>query len=86
MYDVRVKASVEKDLARLPREVISRILETIEALAEVPVPHGARKLTGANHLYRIRVGEYRIVYEVLHDDQQVLVVLVRHRKTAYRSL
>ena len=64
----------------------SRILEKIEDLYETPIPHGARKLSGTDSLYRIRVGEYRVIYEVRHQQRLVILFYVRHRRSAYRGL
>lgn len=85
-YAVRIKASVEKDIATLPDEVVLRILQNIEALSETPLPPGVRKLSGAEHLYRIRMGNYRIIYALHHEEQEVIILYVRHRRTAYRGL
>lgn len=59
-YAVRIKASVEKDIAALPGEVVLRILQDIEALSATPLPPGVCKLSGAEHLYRIGAGDYRL--------------------------
>jgi len=83
---IQVKASVERDIAALPRDVIPRILQSIETLSEAPLPFGVRKLSGAEHLYRIRVGDYQIVYAVNHAEQEVIILYVRHRRSAYRGL
>ena len=56
----------------------------IDALSDNPHPHGASKLKGADELWRIRVGDYRIVYEIHHRVLLVLVVRVAHRREAYR--
>jgi mRNA interferase RelE/StbE len=85
-YAIRVKASVERDIAALPRDIVPRILQSIEALSETPLPFGVRRLSGAEHLYRIRVGDYRIVYAVDHAAQEVIILYVRHRRSAYRGL
>jgi len=76
-YVIQVKASVERDIAALPRDVIPRILQSIETLSEAPLPFGVRKLSGAEHLFRIRVGDYRIVYAVNHAEQEVIILYVR---------
>ena len=83
-YDVRFKASVEKDLRRIPPSSRRRCLERIHALHADPRPHHAVQLTGSERTFRVRVGAYRVVYQV--DDAARLVVIeyVRHRKDAYR--
>ena len=60
-FEVRFKPSVEKDLRNLPRSVVERAMKRIEALANDPLPRQSQKLQGTMHLYRVRVGEYRIV-------------------------
>ncbi|WP_343089346.1 type II toxin-antitoxin system RelE/ParE family toxin [Methanocalculus natronophilus] len=85
LYEIHVRKSVEKDIANVPHESVSRILNAVEDLMQNPVPHSARKLSGSVSLYRIRVGEYRVLYEVCHEKKQVTIVFVRHRRTAYRG-
>jgi mRNA interferase RelE/StbE len=85
-YSLIVKKSVEKDLRKIPKDLHSNIFEHIEKLAIDPVPHDSHKLTGADNLYRIRAGEYRLIYQVLHDIREVTVILIRHRSIAYRGL
>ena len=85
-YTIRIKASVEKDIAALPRDLTVRILQGIEDLSEAPLPFGVRRLSGAEHLYRVRVGDYRIIYAVHHVEQEITILYVRHRRTACRGL
>ena len=85
-YTIRIKASVEKDIAALPRDLTVRILQGIEDLSEAPLPFGVRRLSGAEHLYRVRVGDYRIIYAVHHAEQEITILYVRHRRNAYRGL
>ncbi|MFA5615138.1 MAG: type II toxin-antitoxin system RelE/ParE family toxin [Methanoculleus sp.] len=85
-YAIRVRASVEKDIAELPRPLTMRILQSIEDLSGTPLPSGARKLSGTEYLYRLRVGDYRIIYAVHHAEQEVIILYIRHRRSAYRGL
>jgi len=85
-YRVLLKPSVRKDLRPLPKRAVRRLVARIEALAAEPFPAGSVKLAGAEALYRIRVGEYRIIYGVDPGTRVVLVHYVRHRKDAYRGL
>jgi mRNA interferase RelE/StbE len=75
--------SAQKQLTRLPAEDQERILVAMEALADAPRPQGCSKLTGRD-AWRIRVGDYRIIYEIFDDRRVVIVVVVGHRKDAYR--
>jgi mRNA interferase RelE/StbE len=85
-YSVRFKPSVEKDLLRLPKDLVPRVWDRIERLKSDPFPHQAIKLSGAERLYRVRVGEYRLVYEVDSQAKQVTIQYVRHRREVYRKL
>jgi mRNA interferase RelE/StbE len=82
-YELRVKASVAKDLRAIPKKDVKRILKRIEALVRNPRPRGCEKLTDQER-YRIRQGRYRIVYEIQDDVLLVIVVKVAHRSNAYR--
>jgi mRNA interferase RelE/StbE len=84
-YRVLVKPSVEKDLRSLPKGTVGRVVARIEALSTEPLPRQSVKLTGAEHLYRVRVGDYRIIYSVDQQARLVTVHYVRHRKDAYRG-
>jgi len=83
MYAVEVAGGAQKQLERVPAEVQSRILVALEGLAEAPRPDGCSKLAG-REAWRIRVGDYRILYEIDDNGQRVPVVVIRHRKDAYR--
>jgi mRNA interferase RelE/StbE len=82
-YEVVVERKARKAMARLPSEVYSRVVEAIGGLAEDPRPRGSRKLQGREG-YRLRIGAYRIVYEVDDDGRNVYVAEVWHRQTGYR--
>ena len=85
-FEVRLKPSVEKDLRNLPKTIVRRVVEKIEALADDPLPHHSRKLHGTEHLYRIRVGQYRVVYQVNIARKVVTIHHVRHRSEVYKGL
>ncbi len=85
-YNVILKPSVEKDLRVLPAAMLKRVFQRIETLKDDPYPRGSRKLAGAEQLYRIRLGDYRIVYTVDKASRQVIVYYVRHRRDVYRQL
>jgi mRNA interferase RelE/StbE len=86
LYSVAFKKSAEKDLRKIPKEIIPHIFEHIETLATDPVPHDAYKLASTEYLYRIRSGDYRVIYHVLHERREVIVYYIRHRSVAYRGL
>ncbi len=85
-YKVALKPSVEKDLRSVPKATIQRILTQIDTLAEDPFPSQSVKLTGAKNLYRLRVGDYRIVYGVHSEEKIIIVHYIRHRREAYRRI
>ena len=83
-YSVELTRTAEKQLRRIAKRDRNRLVEAIHGLADKPRPHGARKLQGYDDVYRIRVGQYRVVYEVF-DDRVILIVLkVGHRKDIYK--
>ncbi|MDP6064366.1 MAG: type II toxin-antitoxin system RelE/ParE family toxin [SAR202 cluster bacterium] len=84
-YRVELAPSAQRDLRRLPREVQVRLATPIQALAEDPRPTGVRKLRGEERTWRIRVGPYRVVYDI-HDDRALVIVLkiARRTETTYR--
>lgn len=82
-YAVEVLRSAQKQLERVPRDRQEQILSVLAALADVPRPEGSLKLAG-REAWRIRVGDYRIVYEIRDERRVVIVVVVAHRKDAYR--
>jgi mRNA interferase RelE/StbE len=83
-YELRFKASVAKDLRGLPKDDVRRILERVEALCDDPRPSGSEKLS-AQERYRVRQGNYRILYEILDAEVVVLVVKIGHRREVYRA-
>lgn len=83
-YEVRTKPAARRQIRNLPKQAQAVIVAAIEALADDPRPHGVRKLVGAEDLYRVRAGNYRVIYQVSDDALLVLVVRVGHRKDAYR--
>jgi mRNA interferase RelE/StbE len=85
-YSLSFKKGVEKDLRKIPKEIILHIFDHVENLVNEPVPHDAYKLASAENLYRIRVGDYRVIYQVLHANREVTVKYIRHRSVAYRGL
>ena len=83
-FRIEWKKSTRKDLRKLPASVANRIVGAVENLAENPFPPGVEKLSGSEHAYRIRRGDYRIVYEVVAESKLVEIQRVRHRKDVYR--
>ncbi len=83
-YEIRILPSVLRDLGRLSHDERRRIAARIDTLALDPRPHACRKLRTMPDCYRIRVGPYRVIYQVKDTTVTVTVVRVRHRREAYR--
>ena len=84
-YAITLARSARKELEALDETQVSRIFPRIEGLAREPRPSGCKKLIGSKFLWRIRVGDYRVVYAVYDDKQVVDVIAVRHRKDVYEQ-
>jgi mRNA interferase RelE/StbE len=85
-YRVEVKSQAEKALAAIPNPHRRRIAKAIDGLAQQPRPAGCTKLAGVDNAYRIRVGDYRIVYQIMDRVLIVYIIRVAHRKDIYRGL
>ncbi len=82
-YTIRIRASADRELASLPKPVFHTVSAKILDLEENPRPHGCKKLSGRQE-YRVRVGDYRILYSVDDAVRAVEVVAVGNRKDVYR--
>ena len=82
-YKIVVRKSVAKDLKRVPKKDVQRILKSIKALAQDPRPPQSKKLSDEEK-YRLRCGVYRILYEIQDEQLIICIVRVRHRKDVYR--
>ena len=83
MYKIEFKKSVMKDIRRIPNAMLKRIRSAIHGLQTEPNPAGCKKIFGYDDYYRIRVGQYRVVYRVASKIQIVTVIKIGHRKNAY---
>ena len=83
-YRIEFSYRAAKAYRTLPEDVRRRIEPKIDALAEHPRPHGARKIEGEQTAYRVRVGDYRILYEVHDRPLLILIMNVGHRREVYR--
>ena len=82
-YRVDFTTAAARQIRKLPRPARERILEVVESLGEEPRPHGARKLVGEETAWRIRAGDYRVIYDVFDDVLVVTVVRAGHRRDVY---
>ncbi|RLC92348.1 MAG: type II toxin-antitoxin system RelE/ParE family toxin [Chloroflexi bacterium] len=90
MHRIEVSPAAGRDLDRLKKRIqrhdFERLRLAVRGLADEPRPHGVRKIKGAERAFRIRVGSYRVVYEVYDDENLVLILQVARRtETTYRS-
>lgn len=85
-YAIEYDPKALKELAKLDKSVARRVVKAVNALGLAPRPNGARPLVGYSNLWRIRVGDYRVVYTVKDTELVVLALRVAHRSSVYRSL
>lgn len=83
IYEIELSRSALKTLKKMPQNISARIFHKIELLATDPRPAGTKKLVGSDS-YRIRVGDYRVVYNIHDGRLTILIVEVGHRKDIYR--
>ena len=84
LFKIDPKGSLEHDLKTIDRQYIPRILDAIESLAENPFPFQSKKMKGSESSYRLRVGDYRVIYQVDTENKVITIYHVRHRKDAYK--
>jgi mRNA interferase RelE/StbE len=83
-YTVSILGAARRELRRIARDEQDRLRAAIRSLAVNPRPAGCVKLTGSDDLWRIRVGNYRVIYQIEDERLMILIVRVRHRREAYR--
>lgn len=83
-YAITFARSARRELEKIDPSLARRILTTIEELSNEPRPPGCRKLQGSTNLWRVRVGDYRVVYSVDDRHRVIDITAVRHRREAYR--
>lgn len=84
-YRIEWRRSTKKDLRKIPPQDVARIVDRVNALAEEPIPDGAKKLSGSENAFRIRVGDYRILYEIYGNLLIIEVIKIGHRRDVYRG-
>lgn len=85
MHEIFIERAAERDLKQLSKNDFHRIISSIKSLQDNPRPPGCRKITGSKSDWRIRIGDYRVIYEIADAERAVRVMRVRHRKSAYRQ-
>ncbi|MDC0834298.1 RelE/StbE replicon stabilization toxin [Geitlerinema sp. FC II] len=84
-YIVELKAAPQRQLKKLEKPIRNRILKKLEALAIDPRPLGVKKLSGEEETYRVRVGDYRIIYQIFDRILRVSVIQIGHRREIYKK-
>ncbi len=85
-YVVIISKSVQKQIDSLPNDFVERVIEKIQNLTSEPRPDGVVKLKGSDNEYRIRVGDYRVRYEIDDENQLVQILQCKHRSDVYRKM
>lgn len=85
-FNIIFKDSAEKDLRKISKQYIKNIVSKIQVLTDNPFPHGYTKLSGREEFYRIRSGDYRIIYTVDLKAKAILICYIRHRKDVYKVI
>lgn len=85
-YKVELKHTAQKQIRKLPLDILNRVREYIDMLVDNPRPIGAEKLKGFSNHYRIRVRSYRMVYDISDSEKKIIVVEIADRKDVYRRL
>ena len=83
-HEVWLERTAERNLERLSSDNFRRVVFRIKALSKNPRPSGCRKITGSVNDWRIRIGNYRVIYEIDDKKKSVKVLFIKHRKDAYR--
>jgi mRNA interferase RelE/StbE len=83
-YAIQFKPAALRQLEKLPRSMRNRVATNIETLADDPFPAGCKKLSGLPDTWRVRIGDYRVIYQVQDEVLLILVLTVGHRRDVYR--
>ena len=84
IYDIKIRKKAQKSLSKIPNPFQSNIIEKIRKLANNPFPPQSKKLTGREAL-RMRIGNYRVIYEIFENELIILVLNIGHRKNIYKK-
>lgn len=85
-YELHIERHAEKDLNKLEKSLFIQIAARIKELADNPHPQGSKKITGSQNDWRLRVGDYRVLYEIDNKTKTIKIMHVKHRREAYRDL
>jgi len=84
-YELLIERRAEKDLKKLETSLFTVVVEKIKSLSENPHPAGSRKLSGSQNDRRIRIGDYRVLYEIDNKARTIKIMRVKHRREVYRD-
>ena len=84
MFKIYLERSAEKSFNDLPQDIVKRIISHIKSLKDNPKPTGCRKIVGTERDYRIRIGDYRVIYEIDEANKRINIMAVGHRKDIYQ--
>ena len=86
-FEISVKTSAQKEARKVPPKTLLKLKQALDKLAENPRPHGAKRLQGTKEeIYRIRVGDYRVLYEIKENQLVIIVIRIAHRKNVYKKI
>jgi mRNA interferase RelE/StbE len=85
-YTIVIRPRAQRDIKKLPSEIQQKILKEISTLSDDPRPSGVKKLSGIENFYRIRIGNYRVIYSIQDEHLRILVVYVGHRGDVYEKV
>ena len=83
-YEILLEQSAEKDLRKLPKNIFYQIIAKIKLLSENPRPDGVKKLINLSNYWRIRIGSFRVIYEINDPEKFIKVYKIKHRKDVYK--
>jgi mRNA interferase RelE/StbE len=83
-YQIEIKKVAVKFLKQIPEKISNKILIEIDALAENPYPPGYKKLKDTDNEYRIRIGDYRVIYSIYNEKLIIEIIKIAHRKVVYK--
>ena len=84
-FKIKWKSSAKKELRKIDKSQIVKILDEVEKLSSNPYPQNHKKLLGTENIYRIRIGDYRVVYSIDNGELIIQIIRVRHRKDVYKK-
>ena len=84
MYELYIEHKAEKDLGKLPPQYFKLVVAKIKKLSYDPHPKGSRKIIGTENFWRIRIGSYRVLYEIIESELTIRIYKIAHRKDIYK--